>query len=123
MFVDFIHNWNLTSVINKLQQSSISSPDVSSKFKVNPQTLVNFSIPPYSKNEKIITDQSSIHPFKIRPNNYLNMSQCNLIVKKLMLRPKFKKSKQNISFFHKKRFSHLKTKRLFQWEKPYQTKN
>ncbi|WGL98227.1 hypothetical protein QE177_13795 [Arsenophonus sp. aPb] len=87
MFVDFIHNWNLTSVINKLQQSSISSPDVSSKFKVNPQTLVNFSIPPYSKNEKIITDQSSIHPFKIRPNNYLNMSQCNLIVKKINAAP------------------------------------
>lgn len=74
MFVDFIHNWHFTSVRSKLPQSSTSSPDISSAFKVNPQTLTNTSTPPYSKNEEIIPDQSSIHPFKIRPNHYLNIS-------------------------------------------------
>ncbi|HGJ5865007.1 MAG TPA: helix-turn-helix domain-containing protein [Arsenophonus nasoniae] len=85
MFVDFIHNWHFTSVISKLQQSSASSPDISSAFKVNPQTLTNTSMPPYSKNEEIIPDQSSIQPFKIRPNHYLNISQCNLTVKKMAI--------------------------------------
>lgn len=83
MFVDFIHNWHFTNISNKLQQSSVNSPDISSEIKLKPQTLANTSIPSYSKNEEIITVQSSIHLFKTRPNHYSNLSQCNLIVKKI----------------------------------------
>ncbi|WP_119711954.1 helix-turn-helix domain-containing protein [Arsenophonus endosymbiont of Aleurodicus floccissimus] len=73
-------------VNDELQKNSASPSDISSKFKVNSQTLANTSIQSYSKDKQIITEQFSIHPFKIWPNHYLNMSCRNLIVKKLTLR-------------------------------------
>ncbi|WGO83454.1 hypothetical protein [Arsenophonus apicola] len=100
MFIDFILNWHFTYVINKLQQNKTSPPDIFLEFKINSQTLVNISISSYSKNEEIITIHFSIYPFVRQPNHYLNTSQRNLIVKRLILGTKFnKKSKQEISFF------------------------
>ncbi|WP_409014147.1 helix-turn-helix domain-containing protein [Arsenophonus sp.] len=86
MFVSFMHIWRFINVSNKLQKNSASPSDISSKFKINSQTLANTSIQSYSKNKQIITEQFSIHPFEMLPNHYLNMSCRNLIVKKLTLR-------------------------------------
>ncbi|MFS1539068.1 MAG: helix-turn-helix domain-containing protein [Candidatus Phlomobacter fragariae] len=85
MFVGFMHDRCFTSVSSQLQRNSTSLQDISSKFKVNSQTLANTSIQSYSKDEQIITAQLSIHPFEMWLNRYLNMSYSNLIVKKLTL--------------------------------------
>uniref|UniRef100_A0A3B0MDF9 Ner winged helix-turn-helix DNA-binding domain-containing protein n=1 Tax=Arsenophonus endosymbiont of Trialeurodes vaporariorum TaxID=235567 RepID=A0A3B0MDF9_9GAMM len=87
MFVSFMYIYSFIKVSKKLQKNSASPSDVSSKFKINSQTLANTSIQSYSKNKQIITEQFSIHPFEMWPNHYLNMSCRNLIVKKINAAP------------------------------------